>query len=66
MRTLFTVVAAAVLLSFSACESKEAQETEAPTSATMEDATTATDVAETTAAPIDTTGLGTDSLSTEK
>ncbi|WP_207436211.1 hypothetical protein [Sabulibacter ruber] len=63
MRTVLSFVAVAGLLAFSACDSKETQETASP--ATLEDATNATDIAETTAAPIDTAGVLSDSVSTD-
>ncbi|MBC3540493.1 hypothetical protein ACFSC6_11445 [Rufibacter sediminis] len=57
--------AAAVLLTFSACSSKEAEETPISSSETIEESTNATDVAETTAAPIDSTGLSRDSVASD-
>ncbi|MFB9863305.1 hypothetical protein [Rufibacter immobilis] len=50
-------------MTFSACETKQAQET--TTIPTVEEATNATDVAETTASPIDTIGMPSDSLGTD-
>ncbi|ALI99256.1 hypothetical protein [Rufibacter tibetensis] len=63
MRTVFPVVAAAVMLVFSACEANQSQETSSAT--TLEEAANATDIAETTAAPIDTAAYKTDSLSAD-
>ncbi|GAB2551950.1 hypothetical protein [Rufibacter soli] len=63
MRTILTLIAAVGILSFSACNSKKADEAAAPT--TTEEAVNATDIAETTASPIDTQGVLLDTLSTD-
>jgi hypothetical protein len=60
MKRVLPLVAVAVLISFSACEPKPAEETNPNTA--LDDTTNATDIAETTASPVDTAGLFQDSL----
>ncbi len=63
MRIVLTLVAAVGMLAFSACEANEPHETTSATN--LEEAANATDIAETTAAPIDTAVYQTDSLSAD-
>ncbi|AKQ47296.1 hypothetical protein TH63_19270 [Rufibacter radiotolerans] len=63
MRTILTLIAAAGFMAFTACDSKKADEASAST--TTEEAINATDIAETTASPIDTQGVLVDTLATD-
>lgn len=61
MRKTFCVMIAAGMICFSACDSKQSTDS-ANVSPTLEEATSATDIAETTASPIDTAGVLRDTL----
>jgi hypothetical protein len=61
MRKVIYLVVLAIVVTFTACETKKVEET-----TTIEETTDATDMAETTAAPIDTAGIKADTLLTSK
>lgn len=62
MRNALYLLAVAGLSIFSGCDSKKAEETKVPA---IEDATSATDIAETTASPIDTARVLPDSAAVD-
>lgn len=65
MRTILSLVAVAGLLTCTACDPKQPLEGSPSSSTSLEEAANATDIAETTASPIDTAGYSTDSLVTD-
>ncbi|WP_205503492.1 hypothetical protein [Rufibacter psychrotolerans] len=60
MRSFFSLVAVAGILALSACDTRPTQE-----AISVEDATTATDIAETTASPLDTAGVLQDTVAAD-